>query len=139
MDHEARISELEKLVQTLATKSDIEKLSTKSDSDVLRAELKSEFQTLRADFEKAIRSISDIRTEIQKSITENGRWSHTAIWAIITSFLIGLIGLLFTIWNANKSHDVKQATSPAVAPIVIPVQLQPGPNAPTQVTATPTK
>lgn len=146
MDHERRIAELEKIVPTLATKTDISALPTSADlkgmrdaSDLFRAEIKAEFHALRADFAKATASISDVRADIQKSITENTRWTHSALWGILGTFLIGLLGLLFTIYNATKPSAQKAeapvaSAAPAQQPIVItlPVpQAAPAPIAPT--------
>ncbi|MEX3972231.1 hypothetical protein [Paraburkholderia caribensis] len=98
MDHESRITELEKIVPTLATKADVAALPTKSDF----ADLRADFADFKAEMAGHKSGIADIRADIQKSITENTRWTHTALVAMIGAFLVGVTGLLFTIYNATK-------------------------------------
>lgn len=116
MDHEHRITELERVVPTLATKADVALLPTKT-----------EFAELRADFAKFQATVADIRADIHKSITETSRWTHTALVGIFSVFVLGVVGLMFTIYNATKAPAPKQE-APAPVIITVPVpQVLPAP------------
>lgn len=102
-DMEARLAALESAVKELPTKVD--------------------FAELRAD-------MSEGREAVHKLLLENSRWTHTALVSMLSVAVIGILGLLFTIWNATKSSVSNQ---PAVVqpsqqpPIIINVPTSPGP------------
>lgn len=62
----------------------------------------------------------EIRADIHKAITENHRWTHNALIGIAGITLIGIVGLLMTIWNASKP-GAQPAVTPAAQqqPIII--------------------
>lgn len=87
---------------------------------------KSDVAELRAD-------VANGRADINKLITENQRWTHSAMVAIISLVGIGLIGLVLTFWNATRSQLQAPAPAAAVAqpPIIINVPgATPAPAAP---------
>lgn len=75
-DMEARIKALEEALKNLPTKTD--------------------FAELRAD-------MAEGREAVHKLLVENSRWTHTALVSMLSVCVIGILGLLFTIWNASKS------------------------------------
>ncbi|MFE1574339.1 hypothetical protein ACFIQG_21465 [Comamonas odontotermitis] len=101
-DMEARITALEEAVKNLPTKTD--------------------FAELRAD-------MAEGREAVHKLLLENSRWTHTALISMLSVAVIGILGLLFTIWNATKPASVS-TSAPAIVqpsqspPIIINV---PGP------------
>ncbi|MDR5776251.1 MULTISPECIES: hypothetical protein [unclassified Caballeronia] len=97
MDISQRLIAIETVMPTLATKADL---------DVGMAEI-------RAD-------VADIRVDIHKAITENARWTHTATIGMFTAFVLGVLGLLFTIWNATKQSK-ESGPGPSQPPIIINV------------------
>jgi hypothetical protein len=103
MSHETRITEIERLIPTLATKMDM-------------AELRQNFAEFRAD-------VADIRTDIHKAITENARWTHNAAIGMFSAFIVGVGGLLYTISIGSKSPPptVTPIPSTTTAPIVITI------------------
>jgi hypothetical protein len=102
---EQRISAIETLIPTLATKPDLAPLATKADLSGFRAD------------------VADIRTDIHKAITENSRWTYTATIGMFTAFVLGVTGLLFTMYNASKQAPPR-AEPTAIAPIVIQIPNQ---------------
>lgn len=110
---EARVAALEKALATLPTKSDI---------DGLKADLRSDIAAVRAD-------AADSRADVHKAIADNHRWTHTALMGMAGLFVVGLIGLLFTIWSANKPQAAA-LQQPAQAPIIINVPASPTVGAP---------
>lgn len=96
---EARIKALEDAVKELPTKAD--------------------FAALRAD-------MAEGREGVHKLLLENSRWTHTALVGMLSVSVIGIIGLLLSIWNANKPASTPPSP-PAVAqpaqqpPIIINV------------------
>ncbi len=119
MDLDRRITAIEALIPTLATKSDLAHLATKAD-----------FGALRAD-------VADIRADIHKAISENTRWTHTATIGMFTAFVLGVLGLLFTIYNAAKAPTKPEATAPIVITIPAPVTAQPPALVPPSMPAAP--
>lgn len=89
---EARIKALEEAVKNLPTKTD--------------------FAELRADMAKGRESL----------LVENSRWTHTALVSMLSVCVIGILGLLFTIWSASKDA-AHQAPAAVVqqSPIIINV------------------
>ncbi|AZY48833.1 hypothetical protein D0838_09835 [Bordetella avium] len=61
-----------------------------------------------------------LRADIHQSIAENSKWTHAATIGMFSVFILGGIGLLFTIWNATKPAPVA-AQYPQPAPIIINV------------------
>ncbi|MCT9812447.1 hypothetical protein N0K08_17525 [Acidovorax sp. Be4] len=98
---EMRVKSLEEAVKNLPTKTD--------------------FAELRAD-------MAEGREAVHKLLLENARWTHTALLGMISVAVIGILGLLLTIWNTAKQHPQQQAISqPAQQqPIIINVP-QPAP------------
>lgn len=96
-DMDDRLSKIEAVLPTLATKSDLTELRlvTKADFAELRLASKADFADLRAD-------VAAGRADIYKLMADNQRWTHTALVALFSTFVIGLGGLLFTIYNATK-------------------------------------
>lgn len=92
---EARIKALEEAVKNLPTKTD--------------------FAELRADMAKG-------RESVHKLLVENSRWTHTALVSMLSVCVIGILGLLFTIWSASKDA-AHQAPAAVVqqSPIIINV------------------
>lgn len=82
---EARVKALEEAVKNLPTKTD--------------------FAELRAD-------MAEGREAVHKLLVENSRWTHTALVSMLSVCVIGILGLLFTIWNASKgvTHQAPSAT-----------------------------
>ena len=113
-DMEARIKALEEAVKNLPTKTD--------------------FAELRAD-------MAEGRESVHKLLVENSRWTHTALVSMLSVCVIGILGLLFTIWNASKS-TAHQTPSAVVQqpypqpPIIINVPAAPAPSQPTPATPT---
>lgn len=97
MELDKRISAIETVLPTLATKADL---------NLGMAEL-------RAD-------VAEIRADIHKAITENARWTHTATIGMFTAFVLGVLSLLFTMWNAAKQPKEAPAAAPQ-PPIIINV------------------
>lgn len=112
MELEPRITAIEAIIPTLATKSDIAQLATKADLSDFRAD------------------VADIRADIHKAIAENTRWTHTATIGMFTAFVLGVLGLLFTIWNATKGAPERTAQSAAPIVITIPMPSVAAPSAP---------
>jgi hypothetical protein len=106
MDHERRISTLETALPMLATKSDLAQLASKADLSELRAE------------------VADIRGDIHKAIAENAKWTHSAVIGMFTAFVIGVGGLVFTIWNSSRQQS---DASEAPGPIIINIPSLQGP------------
>jgi len=94
---EARVSALEEAVKNLPTKADL---------DGLREANRADFAELRADIAKS-------QADMHKAIADNHRWTHTALVSMISVAVIGILGLLVTIWNAGKPHNA-QPQPPAV-------------------------
>ncbi|WEE79733.1 hypothetical protein LZ683_10400 [Comamonas testosteroni] len=86
---EARVSALEEAVKSLPTKTD--------------------FAELRADIAKG-------QADMHKAIADNHRWTHTALVGMISVAVIGILGLLVTIWNAGKPHNAQPQPPTAQAP-----------------------
>ena len=107
-DHEPRIRKLEEIFPTF---------STKEDMAALRAEIRTDMAELRRDFAEFRADIAGIRTDIHKAIAENANWTHTATVGMFSAFVLGTMGLLFTMWNISKQPVYRDA--PASAPIVI--------------------
>lgn len=90
---EARVTALEEAVKNLPTKAD--------------------FAELRAD-------MAEGREAVHKLLLENSRWTHTALVSMLSVAVLGILGLLFTIWNATKPA-VAQANAPVIsAPAPVP-------------------
>lgn len=85
-DMEARVKSLEEAIKNLPTKTD--------------------FAELRAD-------MAEGREAVHKLLVENSRWTHTALVSMLSVCVLGILGLLFTIWNASK-NTAPQASSAAV-------------------------
>lgn len=83
---EARVKALEDAIKNLPTKAD--------------------FAELRADMVEG-------REGVHKLLIENSRWTHTALVSMLSVTVIGIIGLLFTIWNATKT-TAPQANTPVI-------------------------
>ncbi len=94
---EARVTVLEEAVKNLPTKTDL---------DGLRQATKADLAELRAD-------MAEGREAVHKLLVENSRWTHTALVGMLSICVIGILGLLFTIWNASKS-TAHQASAAAV-------------------------
>lgn len=60
--------------------------------------------------------VEALRGDIHKSIAENNKWTHTATVGMFSAFILGVLGLLFTIWNASKPQAV--AAPPQQPPII---------------------
>lgn len=86
---EARVTALEEAVKNQPTKAD--------------------FAELRADIAKG-------QADMHKAIADNHRWTHTALVSMISVAVIGIIGLLVTIWNASKPHNAQPQAPIAQAP-----------------------
>ena len=92
---EARLATLEQAVKELPTKVD--------------------FAELRAD-------MSEGREAVHKLLLENSRWTHTALVSMLSVAVIGILGLLFTIWNATKpssNHPPAAIAQPSQQPPII--------------------
>lgn len=101
---EARVTALEEAVKNLPTKTD--------------------FAELRAD-------MAEGREAVHKLLLENARWTHTAVIGMISVSVIGILGLLLTIWNTAKPPPQQQAISQPsqLPPIIINVpQAAPAPS-----------
>ncbi|QDY50440.1 hypothetical protein [Stenotrophomonas maltophilia] len=85
-----RVAKIEATLASLATKADVE---------ALRSDLRTDFR--------------DVSNDVKK-------WTLTTSWTVIAVGVIGLFGLLFTIYNANKLA-AKETEKPAatLAPIII--------------------
>ncbi|MDI9855216.1 hypothetical protein [Comamonas sp. 17RB] len=115
---EQRIVKLEEAIAALPTKADIAALPSKT-----------EFADLRAD-------IANSRVDVHKAITDNHRWTHNSLVAILSVGVIGILGLLFTIYNTNKSVPAPQPQVPATIVLQVPAQA-PAIQAPAAQPATP--
>lgn len=80
---------------------------------------KADISEVRADIHKAI-------ADINKVILECSRWNHVSLVAMFGAFVLGVIGLLVTIWNVGKPQAPATATHGS-APVVIQVPAAPAP------------
>ncbi len=95
-----RVAVIETTLRSLATKADVERM-------------RNEFQ------EAALAVSNDVK-----------KWTLTTSWTVIAVGVIGLFGLLFTIYNANRA--VPQSAPSATQPAPIIIQMPPPPaSAPT--------
>jgi hypothetical protein len=74
--------------------------------------------------------VAEVRADIHKAVTDMSRWNHAAIVGMLSLFGVGLLGLLFTIWNANKSSLPPAATA---VPIIIQIPSAPAPVPPAAI------
>jgi len=63
--------------------------------------------------------VEALRADIHKAIAENHKWTHTATIGMFSAFILGVFGLLFTIYNASKPASTVPASQSA--PIIIQV------------------
>ncbi|WP_115678408.1 hypothetical protein [Cupriavidus neocaledonicus] len=95
--------------------------------DTLTA-IRSDLDVVKANYATKA-DVAEIRADIHKAIAENARWTHTAMIGMFSAFVLGVFGLLFTIWNAAKPAATPAAQQ-ASAPIVIQVPATSAPTAP---------
>ncbi|WP_155873896.1 hypothetical protein [Achromobacter xylosoxidans] len=65
-----------------------------------------------------------LRADIHKSVSENNKWTHTATVGMFSAFILGVLGLLFTIWNAGKAPTAPLPT-PQQGPVIITIPTTP--------------
>ena len=78
---------------------------------------KDELKTMQAEVRA---DVAEIRSDIHRAIAENQRWTHTAMVGMFSITVLGIGGLLMTIWNASKPAPAPAALQQP-APIVIQV------------------
>lgn len=121
-DMEARVTALEEAVKNLPTKADLDGMrqATKADLDGMRAEVKADFSELRAELRTDMAGmradIAKSQADMHKAIADNHRWTHTALVSMISVAVIGILGLLVTIWNASKPQNAQTQASIAQTP-----------------------
>lgn len=101
-------------------KSDVSVL--KSDVSVLKTDvsmLKADVAVIKENFSTKA-DVAEIRADISDAIIASNRWNHAALIGMFGAFVLGAIGLLFTIWNTSKAPD-QAVASQSHAPIVIQV------------------
>jgi len=102
-DMEARVIKLEEAIANLPTKVD--------------------FAELRADIAKG-------QADMHKAIADNHRWTHGALIGFVTLAVVGIVGVMGTIWNLGKPVPAPAAQSTPQAPIIINVPSQAPPAKP---------
>ncbi|WP_150124069.1 hypothetical protein [Cupriavidus nantongensis] len=94
------------------------------------AALQQDVAVMRANYATKA-DVAEIRADINKAIAENNRWTHTATLGMFGTFVLGILGLMFTIWNASKPPSAPAAQVATQPPIII--------NVPGQAPQTPAK
>jgi hypothetical protein len=116
---DGRIAAIESDVAVLKTDVAVLKVdvaSLKIDVASLREEMRVGFAELRT-------IGAETKADIHKAIAENQRWTHGAVVGMFSLAVIGIIGLLVTIWNTSKTVAPISASSPP--PIIINIPAQP--------------
>lgn len=104
-----RLTRIEVVMPTLATKADLEllRVATKSDFDLLRADTKLDIKSLKIDIES-------VRSDVYKAITDNQKWMIGTVIALFLCFG----GTMISISNTIKSFAPARpaALTPQSAP-----------------------
>lgn len=88
---------------------------------------------------KLTTAVEALRGDIARAISENHKWTHTAMLGMFSTFVLGVLGLLFTIWSTSKA--TAPPTLPQQPPIIITIPsssvapVMPAPIAPQTVPA----
>ncbi len=90
LEHDRRLTRLETLCESLATRTDLEKV---------RGELGAEIQKVRGELAVAIQAVrGELGSEIQKTRVETQRMFFRMIWVQIAGF-VGIAGLVVALFR----------------------------------------